>query len=42
MPPEAQQVTVMNTILRGTSAIIMVVVVNRFPLIELLPDVAAG
>ena len=42
MPPVARQVPVMNAILRGTAATIMVVVVNRSPLIELLPDVAAG
>ncbi|MEC7212009.1 MAG: hypothetical protein VXW25_08350 [Pseudomonadota bacterium] len=32
----------MNAILRGTAAVIMVVVVNRSPLIELLPDAGAG
>ena len=42
MPPVARQVPVMNAILRGTAAIIMVVVVNRSPLIELLPDAGAG
>jgi phosphate:Na+ symporter len=42
MPPAARQVPVMNAILRGTAAVIMVVVVNRSPLIELLPDAGAG
>ena len=42
MPPVARQVPVMNAILRGTAAVIMVVVVNRSPLIELLPDAGAG
>ena len=42
MPPPARQVPVMNAILRGTAAVIMVVVVNRSPLIELLPDAGAG
>ena len=42
MPPVARQVPVMNAILRGTAAVIIVVVVNRSPLIELLPDVGAG
>jgi len=42
MPPAARQVPVMNAILRGTAAIVMVVVVNRSPLIELLPDAGAG
>ena len=42
MPPVARQVPVMNAILRGTAAIIMVLVVNRSPLIELLPDAGAG
>jgi phosphate:Na+ symporter len=42
MPPVARQVPVMNAILRGTAAVIMVVVVNRFPLIELLPDAGAS
>ncbi|MEK9557762.1 MAG: Na/Pi cotransporter family protein [Alphaproteobacteria bacterium] len=42
MPPVARQVPVMNAILRGTAAVIMVVVVNRSPLIELLPDAGAS
>ena len=42
MPPVARQVPGMNAILRGTAAVIMVVVVNRSPLIELLPDAGAG
>ncbi|MGC6496573.1 MAG: Na/Pi cotransporter family protein [Candidatus Puniceispirillaceae bacterium] len=42
MPPAARQVPVMNAILRGAAAVIMVVVVNRSPLIALLPDVGAG
>ena len=42
MPPVARQVPVMNAILRGTAAVIIVVVVNLSPLIELLPDVGAG
>ena len=42
MPPVARQVPVMNAILRGTASVIMVVVVNRSPLIELLPDAGAG
>ena len=42
MPPVARQVPVINAILRGTAAVIIVVVVNRSPLIELLPDVGAG
>ena len=42
MPPVARQVPVMNAILRGTAAIIMVVVVNRSPLMELMPEAGAG
>ena len=42
MPLVARQVPVMNAILRGTAAVIMVVVVNRFPLMELMPEVGAG
>ena len=42
MPPVARQVPVMNAILRGTAAIIMVLAVNRSSLIDLLPDTGAG
>ena len=42
MPPAARQVPVMNAILRGTAAIIMVLAVNRSSLIDLLPDTGAG
>ena len=42
MPPVARQVPVMNAILRGTAAVIIVVVVNRSPLMELMPDTGAG
>ena len=42
MPPVARQVPVMNAILRGTAAIIMVLAVNQSSLIDLLPDTGAG
>ena len=42
MPPVARQVPVMNAILRGTAAIIMVLAVNRSSLIDLLPNAGAG
>ena len=42
MPPKARHVPVVNALLRGSAAIIMVIIVNRSPLIGLLPDVADG
>ncbi|MGB2321620.1 MAG: Na/Pi cotransporter family protein [Candidatus Puniceispirillaceae bacterium] len=42
MPPAARQVPVMNALLRGTAAVIMVVVVNRSPLMEFMPDAGDG
>jgi len=42
MAPKARQVPLMNTLIRGSAAVVMVVVVNRSPLIELLPEVGAG
>ena len=42
MPPKARHVPAVNALLRGSAAIIMVIVVNRSPLIEVLPDVGDG
>ena len=42
MPPAARQIPVMNALLRGTAAVIMVVVVNRSPLMEFMPDAGDG
>ena len=42
MPPAARQVPVMNAVLRGTAAVIMVFVVNRSLLMELMPELGAG
>ena len=42
MPPAARQVPVMNAVLRGTAAVIMVFVVNRSLLMELMPEIGAG
>ena len=42
MPPTARQVPVMNAVLRGTAAVIMVFVVNRSLLMELMPEIGAG
>lgn len=38
MPPLARQVPLMNFLIRGCVSIIMVVVVNRYPLVEFLPN----
>ena len=42
MPPKARQVPLINAVLRGSAAIIMVIVVNRSPLVGVLPDVGNG
>ena len=42
MPPAARQVPVINAVLRGTAAVIMVFVVNRSLLMELMPEIGAG
>ena len=42
MPPKARHVPAVNALLRGSATIIMVIVVNRSPLIEVLPDVGDG
>ena len=42
MPPKARHVPAVNALLRGSAAIIMVIVVNRSLLIEVLPDVGDG
>jgi phosphate:Na+ symporter len=42
MAPKARQVPLMNTLIRGSAAVVMVVAVNRSPLIDLLPDADAG
>jgi phosphate:Na+ symporter len=42
MNPKARQVPLMNALLRGSAAIIMVIIVNRSPLVSLLPDIGAG
>lgn len=42
MSPEARQVPMVNALFRGGAAILMVIAVNRLPLIELLPDVGDG
>ena len=42
MAPKTRQVPLMNTLIRGSAAVVMVVVVNRSPLIELLPEAGAG
>jgi phosphate:Na+ symporter len=42
MPPKARQVPLINALLRGSAAIIMVIVVNRSPLVGVLPDVGNG
>ncbi len=42
MPPKARHVPVINALLRGSAALIVVVVVNRSSLVGLLPDVGDG
>jgi phosphate:Na+ symporter len=42
MPPKSRQVPVINALLRGSAALIVVVVVNRSSLVGLLPDVGDG
>ena len=42
MPPLARQVPMMNFLIRGTASVIMVVVVNQFTLIQLLPDMSGA
>ena len=42
MPPRARHVPVINAILRGSAAVIMIIIVNGSPLIGMLPDVGDG
>jgi phosphate:Na+ symporter len=42
MAPKARQVPLMNTLIRGSAAVVMVIAVNRLPLIELLPEMGDG
>ena len=42
MPPTARQLPLMNLLIRGGAALSMVVIVNRTPLIGLLPEVHPG
>lgn len=42
MSPKARQVPVMNSLIRGGAALIMLVVLHYLPLLRLLPDVGPG
>ena len=42
MPPKSRQVPMINALLRGSAALIVVIVVNRSSLVGLLPDVGDG
>jgi len=42
MQPRARQVPMINALLRGSAAVVMVVIVNRSPLVGLMPEIGNG